>query len=82
MFFIEYSNQAIRFLKKADKILAKRILAKIEKLKDFPILHDSKRIENENLFRIRIGGYRVLYEINHKNNKLGIVKIDKRAKVY
>ena len=41
--------------------------------------HDS-RIEGykEKLFRIRVGDYRILYEVNHKGNLIGIVKIDKR----
>jgi len=31
MFTVEYSRQAEKFLKKADKILAKRLIVKIDK---------------------------------------------------
>ena len=84
MFNIEYSNQAVKFLKKADKNLARRILEKIEELKSQPILHDSKSIEGykEKLFRVRIGDYRAIYEVDYTNNKIGIVRIDKRESVY
>jgi len=82
MLEIKYSNQCLKVLKRLDKALAKRILDKIEILQNTPVIHDSKKVENTNLFRIRIGSYRVLYEVDHKNNLLGIVKIDKRDRVY
>jgi len=84
MFVVEYSNQALKFLERADKVLGKRLLKKIEGLREQPISHDTKRIEGfyEKLFRVRVGDYRILYEVDYKANKIGIVKIDKRAKVY
>jgi mRNA interferase RelE/StbE len=84
MFDVKYSKQAVNFLKSAEKKLTSRILKKIETLTENPIQHDSKVIEgyNEKLFRIRVGDYRILYEVNYKNNHLGIVKIDKRSKVF
>ena len=84
MFDVGYSRQAVNFLKSAEKKLITRILKKIETLRDNPIQHDSKVVEgyNEKLFRIRVGDYRVLYEVDYKRNKLGIVKIDKRSKVF
>ena len=84
MFDIQYSRQAVKFLKSLDKTLVSRILIKIEKLKHDPISHDSKIVEgySEKLFRVRVGDYRVLYEIDYKGNLIGIVKIDKRSRVY
>ena len=84
MFDIEYSKQAVKYLKSLDKTLVLRILQKIEKLKEEPIQHDSKRVEGygEKLFRVRVGDYRILYEVDYKNNLIGIVKIDKRARAY
>ena len=84
MFDLGYSNQAEKFLKKADKILAKRLIQKIEELRNTPIIHDTKVVEGyeEKLFRVRVGDYRILYEVDYKSNKIGIVKIDKRSKVY
>ena len=62
MFSINYSNQAIKFLNKVDKILAKRILNKTEELQNNPIIHDSKSVKGfeEKLFRVRVGKYRIL----------------------
>jgi len=84
MLEVGYSNQTSKFLKKIDKVLLKRLLEKIEELKERPFLHDTKIIKGyeEKIYRVRIGDYRILYEVDHKNNTLGIVKIDKRSKVY
>ena len=83
MFKIFYSNQSKIFLKKADKLVAKRIIEKIEILKEEPIIHDTKRIEGmKGIFRIRVGDHRVLYEVDYGENIVGIIKIDKRSKIY
>ena len=83
MLDVSYSNRSKRFLKKADKVLVKRIIEKIEKLREDPIIHDTKTVEgSKSLFRIRVGDYRVLYEVDYRNNLIGIVKIDKRPRVY
>ncbi len=83
MFNVSYSNQARQFLKKADKVLIKRLIEKIERLREEPIIADTKKVEGSpSLFRVRVGDYRILYEVDYKNNLIGIVKIDKRSRVY
>ncbi len=83
MFTIYYSRRSTNFLKKADKVLVKRLIEKIEKLRKDPIIHDTKRVVgSQGIFRVRVGDYRILYEVDYKNNLIGIVKIDKRPKVY
>ena len=57
MFDVRHSNQSKKFLKKADKALVKRIVQKIDKITDEPIIHDTKRVEgSKGLFRVRVGG--------------------------
>ena len=84
MFNLEYSKQALSFLKKSDRIIVSRIIIKVESLREKPIIHDTKRVEGfkEKLFRVRVGDYRILYEVGYSRNVVGIVKIDKRARVY
>jgi mRNA interferase RelE/StbE len=49
-----------------------------------PIPTDAKRLQGyaSPTFRIRIGKYRVLYEIRESEILIIIVKIDKRERVY
>ena len=83
MFNIEFSNQSKKFLKKSDKQLALRIIEKIELLKDNPVIRDSKKIVGEDrAFRIRIGDYRVLYEVGWNSKIILIERIDKRSRAY
>ncbi len=80
MFDVKYSNQATKFLKKAGKTLIKRLMNKIEELRVEPILRETIIVEGykEKTYRVRVGDYRILYEIDRVMNLVGIVKIDKR----
>ena len=83
MFDVSYSNRSKKFLKKADKVIVKRVIEKIEKLRDNPVIHDTKTVEgSKGLFRVRVGDYRILYEVDYRNNLIGIIKIDKKPRVY
>ncbi|HIH34634.1 MAG TPA: type II toxin-antitoxin system RelE/ParE family toxin [Nanoarchaeota archaeon] len=85
MFNIEYSPRAKIFLEKLDKYIAKRVLERIERLKENPVPSDAKfmgRDSGEKVFRYRIGGYRALYTFDEAKGILLITKIDKRSKVY
>ncbi len=84
MFEIKFDNQAEHFLAKCENETFERISDKIEVLKLNPVPHDAKRVLGYELptFRIRIGKYRALYRINYEENRIIVVKIDKRDKVY
>ena len=60
MLDVDYSNKARKFMKKADKVLASRLLEKIESLRITPFTHDTKAVEGykEKVFRVRVGKYR------------------------
>jgi len=82
-FDVNYSNRSKKFLRKANKVIVKRVIEKIENLRKAPIIHDTKTVEgSKGLFRIRVGDYRILYEVDYRNNLIGIVKIDKKPRVY
>jgi mRNA interferase RelE/StbE len=52
-------------------------------MKENPFAFPYKKIRGEShLYRIRIGNYRVLYEIDEPNRRLMILKIERRNKVY
>lgn len=82
---IEYSKSSAKFLRKLEKELIIRIVNCIEKLKKNSVPSDAKFIGRENndkIFRIRVGKYRILYKIKINEEIILITKIDKRAKVY
>ncbi len=84
MFSIEFSSYAEKFLKKIEKVIAKRIIEKIEKLGKDPSPKEVKRIVNqeEKIFRVRVGEYRIQYLVLYTENKVLITDMDKRARAY
>lgn len=85
MFELGFTSQSKKFLSKCEDKLFIRIKSKLNLLKENPVPSDAKFIEredNEKVFRIRIGKYRVLYKIKHLEKIILIAKIDKRERVF
>jgi mRNA interferase RelE/StbE len=80
----EYSNNAKQFLKKVEEEIAKRIIEKIEELQNNAFPPDRKKVQGrkDEIYRVRVGRYRILYVIIKDSNVLLISKIDKRDGVY
>jgi len=68
------------FLKNIDLELKKRITKKLRELKDKP--EKGKKLRYSDFWRIRIGEYRAIYEINKKDKQIIILYIGHRKKVY
>lgn len=61
---VEVVGAAKRQLRKLSKENQRRVLDSIERLAENPRPHGDKQLQgSENLFRVRIGDYRVIYEI-------------------
>ena len=83
-FLVEYDTQPKDFLRKLDKHLSKRIVEKIEEVLPItPVPHNAVSIVGEHgVFRVRVGDWRVIYRVNYPEQKVIIIKIDKRARAY
>ncbi len=75
---IQYSKQAIKFLKKQDTITQKRLIKAIHLL---PEIGDVKRLQGRNGYRLRVGDYRILFHYQ-TFEVLYIEKIDNRGQIY
>jgi mRNA interferase RelE/StbE len=76
-------RRAEKDLKKLETALFSEIVAKIKGLVDNPHPQGSKKIAgSHNDWRIRIGNYRVLYEIDNKTKKIKIMRVKHRREVY
>ena len=83
-FAIRLDAQPTRFLRHADLVLQRRVRTKIEQLKDDPVPHDAKRVQGftEKVFRVRVGEYRMLYEVRFATQEILIAAIEKRSRAY
>ena len=73
---IQYSKQAIKFLKRQSVSIQKRIFDAINKLP----LGDVKKLKGNPGYRLRVGDYRVIFD--KFGHILYIEKIDNRGQVY
>lgn len=85
VFSAEFSTKSSKYINKLDNSIKNRIKEKIEKLEQDPFPQEVERVEdynNEKVFRVRVGDQRILYIVRYNPNKIIIIKIDKRSKVY
>ena len=85
LFPSEFSPRVLKEISKFDPVTRKRIGNKIDALEEDPFPKEVERVEgykDEKVFRVRVGDYRILYLVRYNPNKLIIVKVDKRARVY
>ena len=81
MYSIQIEKNAENFLKKLQKKDAEVILNKIYSIKNNPFRF-LKRLHGENLWRLRIGDYRVIVDIIISMNKIIVVRIGHRKNIY
>lgn len=78
--FIErYAQKQIMRL---DKQVIPVIKAAIEQLADNPRPHGYKKLKGEDAYRIRVGDYRIIYEIDDEKITVIVVSAGHRKSVY
>ena len=75
-------------VKSAEKVLdsfavalRKRIIAKFEEVAADPRGTDSKKLD-EHVYRVRVGDYRIVYEVRDKERKAIVLRIGHRKEIY
>jgi mRNA interferase RelE/StbE len=83
MYEIIFSKQAAKFVSKLADTYKNKIKDILLVLRKNPYGYPYKKIRGEtNLYRIRVGKFRILYEIDKKNERIIIIKVDKRERIY
>ena len=82
-FQIEWKPSAIRELKWIDRQVIPRIVAAVESLASEPHPSGASKLRGgEHTFRIRVGDYRVIYEVFDSTSEVQIVCVRQRRDVY
>jgi len=80
---IKYTPAATRQIKRLNKAIQIRLKPKIMKLAENPRPPGYKKLQGiDNHYRIRVGDYRVIYEIDDNVLLVLIVKVGPRRDVY
>lgn len=79
-FSIEWDKNVINYLSKLPKNISERIFRKVESIRENPF-HFLDPYEGK-YYKLRIGDYRALIDINFEEKILVVQFLDKRARVY
>ena len=80
---VEFSRAADREFRKLPAQIQSRLRARIESLSLNPRPVDSKKLAgSENAWRIRVGEYRVVYEVHDRILYVLVVRVAHRREVY
>lgn len=79
-FKIVWSDRALKDMKRVGKVDRKRIQAKVERLSDDPYI--GSRLVDSPFFYIRVGKYRVIYDVRGYALEILVVTVGKRDIVY
>ncbi|MBN2421717.1 type II toxin-antitoxin system RelE/ParE family toxin [Candidatus Woesearchaeota archaeon] len=81
MYKVIFDPEAIEFLEKLEKIIAKRIYDKISSTKPIPY-HFWERLTGRKDFKLRIGDYRAIADINYNSKTIEVTRIGHRKNIY
>lgn len=81
MYNIIFDPEALKFLEKADKTIAKRIWDKIMSTKTDPH-HFFEKLIGRTDHKLRIGDYRAIADINDTTKRIEVTLIGHRKNIY
>jgi mRNA interferase RelE/StbE len=80
---VEVTPAAGRQIRKLDREAQRRVLACLERLGEEPRSQDSIKLQAaEDLYRIRVGDYRIIYEISDRQLLVLVLKVGHRREIY
>ena len=84
MYKITYTTQAAKALLKMPRNIAQLIREKMEQVADDPFasISNAKKLQGRPGYRLRVGDWRVIYEINKDQVVIIVMKVAPRGEVY
>lgn len=81
---ILFTNTALESIKKIDKEIRNRLISKIEWLSQNMDLIRPTRLKGKfsNLYKLRVGNYRIIYDVDYDNLQIVIHFVGHRKEIY
>ena len=80
---IEWKKSAIRELKRLDRAIIPRIIAAVDNLSSQPLPQGVTKLQgSQRTYRIRIGNYRVIYELYESMLVIEVIRVRHRKDAY
>ena len=82
-FRLEIRNSALGEIGALSSDVQERVKAAIDGLADAPLSRDSIKLQgSRDLYRVRVGSYRVVYRLNQKERLVIVERVAHRREVY
>jgi len=78
---IELTYRALRDLGKLDRLVARRVVAKLERSAEDPHRFLSRVVGSDD-YKLRVGDYRVLAGLVHETKTILVKRVDHRSRIY
>ncbi len=84
---VELSKDSLKYLKKLDKKTTQRLLSSLETLEasEHPLSHKDVRPlvgKLRGFYRLRVGEFRLIFELDSANKRIGVLLIIPRGNAY
>ena len=80
---VQLKRSVIKTLKSIPQKEIKKIGKKIDSLEQNPVPKDSKKIKGgKDLYRVRVGNYRILYFFQNSDLIVLVIRVDHRKDIY
>ena len=80
---VQLKRSVVKTLKSLPQKEVKKIAKKIDSLERNPVPKDSKKLKSEkDLYRVRVGDYRILYFFQNSNLTVLVIRIGHRKDIY
>lgn len=79
---IIWDKNALDFLNKVDRLVAKRIIIYVKSFAENPRARQFKKLKGEKGFRLRVGDYRVIFDFDVKQKTIQVLDIGHRKNIY
>ena len=79
---LRFKRSVAKDLRNIPKAEVRRILVRIQTLRDDPRPPDSEKLSTQERYRMRQGNYRILYTVSDAEVVVEVVKVGHRREVY
>ena len=78
---VKWNKKPLKYLEKLPKVISLRILEKLDKVTEEPFRY-LEHYEGADVYKLRIGNYRMLIDVDFTSKLLKIRVFDRRSRVY
>lgn len=79
---VELSPRAGRAFERLTGVIRERVVAVLDSLAEDPRLHGVVKLTGQNAYRLRVGNYRIVYEIHDRMLLVVVLDVGHRREIY